>query len=343
LPPDVDTIEAHLEGQDELAADDHAWAVPPARGKATVNLVSLGNHFLETVFNLMPNIKLSVNQSLGYSDTDYQLTIFDSVIPTTTAPGGNLLFIAPPDSTELFSVTGMVLTPTLAPVAAADPLLNHVDMRNVAVQDAVGIALPAWGRPVLIDNETGAPLLIIGKQNARYIGILAFDLRRSDLPLRVAFPILMANLLDALIPGGASGIPANVEPGRALDIPAPLQAESLSVRAPDGTEHPLSPVDGHAIFEQTNALGVYEVKFKLPTGSELAGRFAVNLFSPTESDITPRETLPIASAALAQEQVLPRARDEWWRPIAWVALGILGLEWLLSHRGQLAKVLMVNR
>src|SRR3972149_6046816 len=68
--------------------------------------------------------------------------------------------------------------------------------------------LPAWGRPVAIDSKTNAPLLIVGEQNGRRLGVLAFDLRRSDLPLRVAFPILIANLVDALVPGGGPGPPA---------------------------------------------------------------------------------------------------------------------------------------
>jgi len=352
LSPDAGAIEAQLEGQDALAADDRAWAVPPSTGQSTINLVSPGNRFLETVLDLIPNFEVSINQPITRSAVSgqppavstYQLTIFDSVVPTTTMPEGNLLFIAPPRSTELFSVTGMVLTPTLAPVVADDPLLRYAeaDLRDVAVQDASRVALPQWGRAVMVDSKSNAPMLIIGEQAGRRIGVLAFDLRKSDLPLRVAFPILMANLLDALMPGGASGIPASVEAGRPLVIPALPQAEAIIIRAPDGGEYTLSSSEGRVVFEQTSAFGVYEITWQSGSKRQAMGRFAVNLFSPTESNITPRETLSIASAGAAGKETLPRARDEWWRPIAWIALAVLVAEWLLSNRGGLAK-LIVNR
>lgn len=347
LSPDTRAIEAHLEGQDHLAADDRAWAVPPSTDKIAVRLVGPGNRFLETALGLMPNVEVSVSQPVSPSvrsitgglALNYHLVIFDSVVPTGTLPGSSLLFIAPPRSTGLFSVTGQIAAPTLAPVTTDDPLLRYVDLREVAVQDAARIALPRWGRAVVVDSHSGAPLLVIGEQDGRRVGVLTFDLRRSDLPLRVAFPILVANLLDALAPGGASGIPASVEPGRPVVLSAPPQAAALTVRAPDGREFELSPSEGRVLFEGTALPGVYDVAWQDGAGQSFSsGRFAVNLFSAGESDIAPRETLPLAGAAAAEAQAMPLARREWWRPIAWAALGLLVAEWLLSHRGQLARL-----
>ncbi len=289
------------------------------------------------------SISQSVNQSIGQPVNQRlapSLTIFDSLVPTETLPAGSLLFIAPPRSTELFSVTGRVDAPVPGPVAADDPLLRYVDLRDVAVQDATRIVLPAWGRVAIIDIKTGAPLLVVGEQDGRRLAVLAFDLRRSDLPLRVAFPLLMANLIDALVPGGASGLPASVEPGRPVAIPVPSQANAVTVRTPDGQAHKVTPSEGRALFEQTITPGVYEVAWQDDAGRpNVLGRFVVNLFDANESDVTPRETLPFASAGATGEQALPRARNEWWRPIAWAALVLLVAEWLFAHRGQLARLL----
>lgn len=351
LSLDVGAVEARLEGQDALAADDLAWAVLPSTGKIAVRIVGPGNRFLETALQLMPNVELTSSQPATRNEqpatsnrqpATTQLTIFDTTIPTGTLPDGNLIFIAPPRSTGLFSVTGQILTPTLAPLAADDPLLANVDLRDVMVQDAARVALPAWGRAAIIDSQTGAPLLVVGEQDGRRLAVLAFDLRRSDLPLRVAFPLLMANLLDALAPGGASGVPANVEPGRPVAIPAPPQASTIIVRAPDGREFKLAPSQGRVLFDQTGLPGVYEVAWQSDAGSsQPMGQFAVNLFNPKESDIAPRDTLPIAGAGAVQGQALPRARNEWWRPVAWVALILLVAEWLLSNRGQLVRLLKI--
>ena len=357
LTSDALAYEARLEGQDTLPTDDRAWAAPPSTEKVAVRLVGPGNRFLETALRLMPNVEVTLanpgdptiqpsnhptiqpsNQPT--SQPTNHLIVFDSFVPTGTLPSGNLLFIAPPRSTEAFSVTGRIDAPAPVPVAVDDPILRYVDVRDVAVQDAARLALPAWGRPVAIDSKTNAPLLIVGEQNGRRLGVLAFDLRRSDLPLRVAFPILIANLVDALVPGGASGLPANVEPGRSLAIPAPPWATEILVRAPDDQSYSLTPSGGSATFAQTDQVGVYDLTAHDETGqSRDLGRFTVNLFNANESNVAPRQALAISGEGAPGAQELPRARDEWWRPIAWLALMLLVVEWLVAYRGQVVRLL----
>ncbi len=344
LPGEAHALEARLEGQDALATDDRAWAVPPSTGKVALRIVGSGNRFLETALRLMPNAEITLVRPDEFTSSDRSdqvngLTVFDSFVPTGTLPNGNLLFIAPPRSTEAFSVTGRIDRPTPAAVVADDPILHYTDWRDVAVQDAARLSLPVWGRAVIVDNTTNAPLLVIGEQDGRRIAVLAFDLRRSDLPLRVTFPILIANLIDALVPGGVAGVPTSVEPGRPLSIAAPPQASAIIVHTPDGQSHPLTPVNGGVLFEQTDQMGAYEIAAQDETGQwREVGRFAVNLFNPDESDVMPRATLPIAAADAVSTQGLPRARNEWWLPMAWIALVLLVAEWLLVHRGNLVRL-----
>ena len=370
LPSDARTLEARLDGADLLALDDRAWAVPPAGEKISVPIVSNGNRFLETVFRLMPNVEITTTKPLSNSQipnpnlqpptsslqlptsnnqlpiTNYQLTIFDAFVPTGTLPSGNLLFIAPPRATELFSVTGALELPLPVPVVADDAVLRFVDLRDVSVQSAARIPLPSWARAVIMDNKTNAPLLIVGEQGGRRLAVLAFDLRQSDLPLRVAFPLLMANLLDALVPSSALGTPTSIEPGRPVVIPAPPQTNEVMVRLPDGQTQRIlrqaqdaAAQDGRIIFAQTKQLGIYEVRWQGRDATPTRFNFAVNLFNADESDITPRETIAVTSAqSVGNAQELPRARDEWWRPLAWLALALLVGEWLFAHRGQLARV-----
>lgn len=342
LPSDARVFEANLEGQDALAADDHAWAVSPSSEKISARIIGTGNRFLETALHLLPNVDLVASNeptNQRTNDPTTQLTIFDSTIPADTLPSGNLFFIAPLRSTEFFFVTGRIDVPTPVAVVPDDPLLRYVDLRDVAIQDATRIALPTWGRAVIVDSKTNAPLLIIGEHNNRRIAILAFDLRRSDLPLRVAFPILMANLLDALVPGGASGVPAHVEPGKPLALTAPPQANTLTVRAPDGQTQTLTPTNGRVVFEQTNRLGVYEISSQENDGKTRdLGRFAVNLFNANESDIAPRNPLPIVASVPQSQIENQKSKMEWWQTIAWLALALLVIEWLYAYRGQVARV-----
>ena len=54
-------------------------------------------------------------------------------------------------------------------------------------------------RPVIATVD-GDPLLAAGRVNGRNLALLSFSLGESDLPLQVAFPLLISNLTDFLLP-----------------------------------------------------------------------------------------------------------------------------------------------
>ena len=70
--------------------------------------------------------------------------------------------------------------------------------------------------------------------------VLAFEPRHSDLPLQVAFPILLANLTGELLGGSAAPTEA-VEPGAPVELPIPAGAVGLTVTRPDGRRRELVP------------------------------------------------------------------------------------------------------
>jgi Mg-chelatase subunit ChlD len=360
LPPGTRRVEARLTPGDALALDDRAWAVHRAADPVPVTLIGEGNLFLETALALLPDLQVtavkptdwqpeSEDQPSGSSTTaPAHLTIFDAYVPLTATataetagpPPGNLFFVAPPRSTAYFSVTGVVEAPRPRPAEPDDPLLAHVDLGGVSVLEAARIPLPDWARPVVsADAENGpVPLLFAGEVDGRRVAVLAFDLHRSDLPLQVAFPLLLSNLASWLAPG-SGGLPTQVTPGAAVNLSLPPAVDAAVVTRPDGSALRLVPEGGRATFADTAQLGVYGVSWsgtETETGTETAS-FAVNLFAPQESDIEPAGTLPLAGTAVAGDDAqAQQARCEWWRPLAWAALVLLVAEWLVYHRGALS-------
>ena len=73
--------------------------------------------------------------------------------------------------------------------------------------------------------------------------VLAFEPRRSDLPLQVAFPILLANLTGELLGGSAAPTEA-VAPGTPVSLTIPSGATGVTVTRPDGTIVELVPATG---------------------------------------------------------------------------------------------------
>lgn len=340
LPLETEVLEATLVEADALLLDNRAWAVQQVSGLQNVTLVSEGNRFLETALGLFPNLEIANLRPDDYQTTERydhaaNLTIFDSHTPTETLPTGIIFFIEPLVSSPVFNVTGRIETPIIEPVIVDDPLLRHVDLSAVSILDAAQIPLPNWARPVLIDTNSGAPLLFVGEIQGQRIAVLAFDPRHSDLPLQVAYPILMANLVDWLLPGRIGDIPDQIQPGDAVTFTPPPKVAALKVTRPDGSSTQLEIQEGHAIFGDTTQLGVYTVSWD----EDQSLTFAINLFNPQESNIQPVESLPLLESA-SNGEVGPaqQARREWWRPLAAIALLVLLIEWLVYNRATLVKL-----
>jgi Ca-activated chloride channel homolog len=133
---------------DALPLDDRAWAVHRITRPAAVTLVTPGNRFLETALALLPNLEVSLALPEEYDPAALtgpapDLTIFDASVPAAELPPGGLLFIAPPRSTDLFTITGTVDQPQPRPVSPDDPLLANISLSGINILDAVQIPCPS--------------------------------------------------------------------------------------------------------------------------------------------------------------------------------------------------------
>lgn len=348
IPAQTAVAEARLTGLDALALDDLSWAVHRQDQAAIVTLVSEGNLFLETALGLLPSVqvtKVSPSDFAGSGSAEEDstrpapdLTILDATMPaSSTIATGNLLFIAPPSSSEYFTVTGVIEEPVLRPVSASEPLLKDINLSEVSVLRAAHISQPLWARAIIagdVDGES-APILLAGEVDGHRLAVLAFDLHNSDLPLQVAFPLLTSNLISWLAPGQEGNLPDQILPGDPININLPLEVETANVTRPDGTSARYQTEGGRLIYSDTSQLGVYWVRW----GESGETRFVVNLFSPPESQVEPAATLPLFEASSGNEtQGESQARREWWRPLAFAALGLLSLEWLVYQRANLLRL-----
>ena len=344
VPIDAQVVHAHLAGDDDLAVDDDAWIVNRLSDPSPVLLVSDGNRFLQNALVLLPNVTLERSRPTEYAPSPTAtLTVFDSFVPTGTLPAGNLLFLAPPRSTALFDVLGVLTNPVvLAPEAGAattagggDPLLRFLDLSELNIARAGRVPVPNWGH-VVLDSDQG-PLLIAGETGGRKVVILTFDLHDSDLPVKMSFPLLMRNLIGYLLPGPAGGLPPSVAAGTAVPIsPDPNSAVTrITVEPPGASGAGTFAVDAaHTRFTyaDTTTLGVYVVSQWV--GEQVVRRegFAVNLANAEESRIQPRLSppLPVGATDAAAQSEPPRV--EWWPLPALAALLVLLAEWLMSHQ-----------
>jgi Ca-activated chloride channel homolog len=337
LPATAQIIRAELtspvEGgvTDALSLDDAAFAVyaPPASGR--VLLVSEGNLFIEQIFTALPNVQVfKITPGDLPEDERYDLIVFDRWLPDAL-PDTNLLIIAPPESTSLF-VVGESFENTKFLRQIDDPVMAFVDFSDVAIREAVTIDAPGWGQ-ALVEAE-GGPLLVAGQTAGRRVAILTFDLHASNLPLKLSFPILMSNLMEWYAPARPFDAPPSLKPGEPVVIRPQAATTAYRITRPNGTSQTYDLTEGAPTFAGTDQLGIYSVELLSGEQVTLSGSFAVNLFSPTESRITPNEAISIGQSQVGdQDTGDDYGQRELWPWLAGLALIVLVAEWWVYHRG----------
>lgn len=317
--------------RDYLALDDAAWAVyrPPSAGR--VLLISPGNVYIEQLLLALPGVqpfRLGENQPMPTEP--YDLYIFDATAPAEL-PAGDLLFIGPRVSTEFFEVLGVSDQTRLVSVAEDDPRMAFVSLNNLNLVDFAVLGGVEWARPLA--EAEGGPIVLAGETRGRQIAIIAFDLHRSDLPLQIAWPVLMANLLEWFSPARAVDAPDVLQPAQSVLIRPALTADEVRITRPDGSQR-VYPVAEEALsFSETELPGVYTVEVRANGEPLQTEWFAVNLFSKVESAIAPRPEITIGAATLSEAQREAVGQQEFWPLVALLGLAALAVEWYIYHRG----------
>ncbi|MEP7361364.1 MAG: VWA domain-containing protein [Chloroflexota bacterium] len=377
LPAGTSVVEARLSpSQDEeepagppdyLPLDDSAWAIVPPDRLRRVLLVGPGNVYIQNAFSLLPNIELygaTADQWAATTGKDkFDLIVFDGFVPTDL-PKQPILAFAPLVTSPLGVVSGTLTQFGMGQPAADDPLLRGVDLTRLHIAKTQQMELPTWARAVLPGSD--GPLLYAGLRDGLPTAVFAFDIRQSDLPLQVAWPIMVSNLAGELLGLNAQALDP-MAPSSPIEIPISPDSAGVRVTLPDGTVETLPPGAtgaGSVTFVSTRQLGVYRAEVipapapsgspgatltpsPAPSASGVATQdepllFAVDLFSADESNIRPGDGARLAAlgAAPGPDQQAPgTARDEFWPLLAALTLLFLIIEWLVYERDGARRVL----
>lgn len=338
LPTSRGWLTARLDSQDALAVDNVAFAVLPPRSPARVLLVSEGAWFIERMLQANDRVDFEILTpgafNLKVADS-FDAVILDRTIPADYDLGstpGNFLFIRNtpfnvPDAEPLQA-------PLVSEREPANPILRLADLRNVSFLRAAKLDVPedtktaGWRFEVPL-RAFGGPLIVSGARvregREQRLVAFAFDVSESDLPLRIAFPLLMANTLEWLSRHEVE-IPLGVRAGSAIS----LNPGEKVLKTPErefSYELPDAAPDTFA----TETFAPSRNGFYLLRGDSGDRWIAVNTFSEDESNLhTPemesvRQTaarLPVAGIATAWPL---------WIYLALAALLLFTVEWWLFH------------
>jgi len=278
-------VTAELDARDDFPVDDRAYAVLARARSLRVLLATAGNPFLESLLSAFPNCAVT---RVGTADGvpaggAFDIEVFDGIDPPPLGPGAYVLIAtAPPDLPV--RAAGTVVRPQDLSWDRAHPLLASVDLEGLWVADALRLEPGAGMEPVL--SSASGPLILSYDQGGLRALLIAFDLRRSDLPLRPALPLFWANVLTWLSPDWLSVTASEARTGEPVTLAVggrlPTGA-SATVLRPDGRRDAVR-IEGETFTcRDCDQAGFYS----LESGAGIR-RFAVNLLSPGESDIRPR-------------------------------------------------------
>lgn len=327
---DPGLLRAELEVDDDLASDNVAYAFAGSGGAAAILLVTPGNLFLEQGLLALPGVQVHKTASLRAQDAaaayrDYDVVIFDRVAPPAMPNVGAVMVIGEGAGRET-AIPGKELeTPSITTWQEQHPILRHVNLSAVQISKARALE-PAPQAQVLA--RAGDRALIVARE-APELRVLCFgwDFLDSDLPLRVSFPVLLTNALAWLSEGGASGAPLRTRPGSVLRFTAPPDTRRADLVLPDGGRRELAVVDGQVTIAECDRVGVY----RLSAGGR-KWRWAADLRSPEESDLTPADELNLGGKTVRASAGPPKVEQRFWPALAGLALLVLLVEWHIYHR-----------
>jgi hypothetical protein len=197
------------------------------------------------------------------------------------------------------------------------------------VQVATGHALePRDGDRVVGASQLG-PILVSGVRAEGPFVALGFDPRRSDLVLRVAWPLLLLNVIDHFVTESTDYV-SSYRTGAVWHVPVPGGATEAKLTGPSGATRAVPVEEGRAVVFGEHA-GFYSLGVDADGATPLV--FAANLSDRMESRVLPSKKLALGSVPAGPPSGFEiGVRKEWWMLLLLGALGLSLLEWLGYHR-----------
>jgi hypothetical protein len=331
------TLEARIalpnDQHDALPADDRAFARLPERRRARIQVVTPGNLYLEAALLLDEYLDVTTIAPSAYpSEGRFDVTIFDGVTPNVAPGSGGLFYLNPTGANVPFTV-GELIEDTdqdyrlgFDEIEAKSSLVRYTSLSDVNIARAHALKGDKEDR-VIGKSHKGA-LLIQGRRAGTKFVALGFDVRESDLPMRIAWPLFLLNTINDFVEED-TGYISSFKTGTIFRVPAPSSADTATLVTPDGSERSVPVQDGRAVF-----LGQYAGFYTLRAVADAeTTQFAANLSDADESRIEPVPTLSVdgqQAGAVAGFHV--GVRRELWLYLLGAALLITALEWLTYHR-----------
>lgn len=243
-PEGPSTLAIDASSIDALPGDSRATALLAPRDRTRVLCVTGGDLFLQAALLSDDTLVVDTLAPTAFESAEgYDLVVFDGVVPPQ-APAVPALYLRPeaPGPGNPLSVVGELSAPRFEVLRRGHPLLQHVALSDVNI--ATALKLQPQPSDTIVAADGKAPLLIAGQRQGTPFVALAFRPRDSDLPLRVAWPLLLRNIVDGFV-GQPLALQPTVIAGREARVPLPAADPSSPVDRGDRSTPQQDGLKGH--------------------------------------------------------------------------------------------------
>ena len=322
-----------IDVDDDLAADNQAFAALNADDPLRVLLFTRDNFYLESVLEALPNLELvkrdwSPAEDIARLARSHDVVVFDGVAAPRLPPGNFLLVNTVAPGLPFFDA-GRVAQQDI-PGRGASALMRDVDLTAVRIDEARRVVIndPGPGLQRLFWSKDSDLALALLDDDLKLV-YLGFDLARSNFPLQAAFPLFFSQSLAWLRPRGDGFVSTHIAAGSTYSIQVPASEKGVIMRMPSGNTETLAVKGGSVLFDATADAGIYRY-----TIGEAARYFAVTLTDARESDVNSRWA-PVER----REEIRPanngaQALVPLWPHLLVLALMLLALEWFVWTRSR---------
>ncbi len=344
------TFRVELDRNDQLMINNQAYATLRPGRPINVLVVTPGNTALEkslstTAVRNLASIRFESPDTIAAEPgnksairyEDFDLAIFDQCKPSEM-PLTNTFFIgeSPPGMEwDLGENTGPI---QLIDVERAHPMTSFLELGNIRIVEGRSITAPESGQ-VLIRANNG-PVFAVAPRGPFQDAVLGFDIVRNvngevamntDWGIKRSFPVFIFGCVEYLSGGSTQSAASNTLPGQPMVINLSSRIDRFRVVDPAGKSFDVEQNEsGSVVWTDTESVGAYQVQ-DLDENRTLDS-FAVNLFSPRESNLAVHEDIEIGDEKLTASALQARRRNEYWRWILLVGLGLLVGEWIVFNR-----------
>jgi hypothetical protein len=329
VSPNAKLIEARIDIDDSLDIDNSAWNAVNNIKKNKVILVSESNVFIEKITALYNGVELF---KAGYESSDewkgYDLYIFDGFLPKKIPNDGNIM-VFNPNENKMFEILETVEAPVIDEMDGS--IFRYVEGFDFSIGKTKTLKVPTWGRGILGTNS--GSVAFSGTYNNRRVMVFGFDVHNTDIPLTPAFPIIMANSLDWLLPDSINNA-ENVYSGEGIEFNIGPSTQEAYIQTPSGEKIKIAPPFPVKLFDKTDVPGLYSLRQKTED-SEQEFYFTVNVPSQSESNLAQSEdaenTNTQASAEDGQKPVNTGMNLQ--SLLLWLIVIVLLIEWWVYTNG----------